>query len=217
MTVKIPISLRLKKRTEKEIAFAQDIIVEELYKIIPDAVLHGGTAIWRCYSGNRFSEDVDVYMPKNNEKINEFFLILEKRGFRATKKRIKENSLFSEFAFQSISVRFEATFQTKKPIFKGYETSENALINVFTLTSEELILEKISAYSKRLKIRDLYDIYFLLDYVEDKNKVKKELERFVINFKPPKDEKDLVSIIISGAVPTFEQLLSQIKIKAKYG
>jgi predicted nucleotidyltransferase component of viral defense system len=215
MINKIPISLKLKKKTEKEIAFAQDIIIEELYNLIPDAILHGGTAIWRCYSGNRFSEDVDVYIKKDNEKIRIFFSSLEKRGFKAVKKRIKENSLYSEFIFQSINVRFEATFQSKKPTLKGYETSEGNIINVFTLSPEDLIVEKINAYSKRLKIRDLYDIYFLLDYVEDKSKIKAGLEKFIINFKLPKDEKDLDSIIISGAVPKLEQLLNQIKIKTK--
>jgi len=53
--VSIPLILKLKKKSEKEIAYAQDIVVGELYKFFPDAVIHGGTAIWRCYQGNRFS------------------------------------------------------------------------------------------------------------------------------------------------------------------
>ena len=35
-------------------------IVESLLEVDPGIVLHGDTAIWRCYSGNRFSEDVDI-------------------------------------------------------------------------------------------------------------------------------------------------------------
>ena len=65
----IPLNLRLKKKTEKEIAYAQDVILGEIYKFFPNAVLHGGTAIWRCYNGRRFSEDLDFYLPKQKEKI----------------------------------------------------------------------------------------------------------------------------------------------------
>ncbi|MBM3309818.1 MAG: hypothetical protein FJY77_06125, partial [Candidatus Altiarchaeales archaeon] len=53
----IPLALRLKKQAHKKVAEAQDIIVRELYNVFDNAVLHGGTAIWRCYQGNRFSED----------------------------------------------------------------------------------------------------------------------------------------------------------------
>ena len=41
---------RLKKAKYKDIARVQDIVIEELYKIFDRAVLHGGTAIWRCYN-----------------------------------------------------------------------------------------------------------------------------------------------------------------------
>jgi len=55
MTPQIPLNLKLNKRSEREIAYAQDVIVAELYKFFPEAIIHGGTAIWRCYQGNRFS------------------------------------------------------------------------------------------------------------------------------------------------------------------
>lgn len=213
--VYIPINLKLRKKNEKEIAYAQDIIIEELYNFLPDAIIHGGTAIWRCYNGNRFSEDVDVYLKKDINKIEEFFISLERKGFKIIKKRIKENSIYSELNFQSISVRFEATFQTKKSVFKKYETSESIFINIYTLSPEDLIFEKISAYLKRLKIRDLYDIYFLLNFIEDKRKIDKELKRLIYEFKNPKDEKNLATIIISGAVPSSKQLLENIKKQIK--
>ena len=211
MIAQIPISLKLKKKIEKDMAFAQDVVVEELYNNIQDAVLHGGTAIWRCYSGNRFSEDIDAYIKKNIEKIDKFFESLQKKGFKITKKRIKENSVYSELLFQNVPLRFEATFQDKKSTFKVYETSKSTFINVNTLLPEELIIEKVSSYTNRLKIRDLYDIYFLLNLVEDRNKIELVLKKFLKEFKYPKDEKDLAHIIISGAVPTSDQLYGSIK------
>jgi len=53
---KIPLHLKLKRKSHKDIARLQDIVIDVLYKIFPNAILHGGTAIWRCYNGNRFSE-----------------------------------------------------------------------------------------------------------------------------------------------------------------
>jgi hypothetical protein len=60
---KIPLMNRLRKEYHKKVAYAQDLLVIELYSVIPDTVLHGGTVIWRCYGGNRFSEDIDAIIP----------------------------------------------------------------------------------------------------------------------------------------------------------
>jgi predicted nucleotidyltransferase component of viral defense system len=72
----IPLSLRIKKESHRKIAQAQDLIIEEVYKKFDRAVLHGGTAIWRCFNGKRFSEDLDFYFPKDEKKINELFSLL---------------------------------------------------------------------------------------------------------------------------------------------
>lgn len=211
----IPLTLRLRKKTEKDIAYAQDIIVAELYKFFPDAVFHGGTCIWRCYNGNRFSEDVDFYINKDVNKIKDFFQSLKEKGFKITKARIKENSVYSELDFNSILTRFEATFQNKKAISKRYETSESFFINVYALSSEDLVIEKIQTYLKRRKIRDLYDIYFLINYVEDKKKIEDSLRDLIKNYLPPKDERNLANIIIVGAVPNSDELLMEIRRWAK--
>ena len=71
----IPLILRLKKSAHKDIAAAQDLIVSALYEVFNDSVLHGGTSIWRCYKGNRFSEDVDAYIPRDIYRVNSFFNI----------------------------------------------------------------------------------------------------------------------------------------------
>ena len=95
MATNIPLNLKLRNKKDREVAFAQDIIVAELYKFFPEAIIHGGTGIWRCYQGNRFSEDVDVYIKRDEKKIEEFFKSLENKGFKIIKKRLKENSLYS--------------------------------------------------------------------------------------------------------------------------
>ena len=77
----IPLILKLKKKAHKDIAEAQDIIIRELYTLFDKAVLHGGTSIWRCYGGNRFSEDIDVYIPNDQKRIDSLFEHLKKNGF----------------------------------------------------------------------------------------------------------------------------------------
>ena len=107
----IPLILRLKKESHKNIALAQDILIQEIYNVFNNAVLHGGTAIWRCYEGNRFSEDLDFYLKKDINKINLVFNNLQKRGFIIEKKKITENSLFSNLKLNRTMVRFEAIFK----------------------------------------------------------------------------------------------------------
>ncbi len=215
MTAHIPLNLRLRKKTEKEIAYAQDIIVGELYKFFFRAVIHGGTAIWRCYQGNRFSEDVDVYINKDLSKIESFFKSLGEKGFEIIIKRIKENSIYSELKFNNVATRFEATFQNKKPLYKKYETSESFFINVYTLSPEDLVIEKVETYLKRRKIRDLYDIFFLINYVENKMAIKNYLKKLIQNYEKPKDEANLANILIIGAVPSSDEMFMEIKRWAK--
>ncbi|MBI2110303.1 nucleotidyl transferase AbiEii/AbiGii toxin family protein [Candidatus Woesearchaeota archaeon] len=207
----LPLILRLKRESHKQIALAQDIIVQEMYKIFNDAVLHGGTAIWRCYKGKRFSEDIDVYLKGEAEKINLFFSNLEKRGFTIKKKKIGENSLFSLLSINRTEVRFEALFKKKSGVLKEYETAEGNLITVYTLAPEEFINEKAEAYLKRLKVRDLYDVFFLLRYAQHKDKVKLSLQKITKGFKAPRDEKDLKILILEGVVPNVQDMKEYIK------
>lgn len=202
---------RLRKEKHKKIARAQDLVVETLYRVFPRAVLHGGTAIWRCYSGNRFSEDVDVYMEKNVEKINRFFEELKKTGFDIVKKRITKNSIYSILSFGGTEVRFEALFKRVEGVVKEYETYEGILFNVFTLPPEVIATEKINAYLKRMKIRDLYDIFFLLRCVKHAEGLKPELAGLLQNFKEPVDEGELKALVLFGAIPTKEDILEYVK------
>lgn len=202
--------MKLKKQSYKELARAQDIIVEEVLKVIDKAVLHGGTAIWRCYNGNRFSEDVDFYIPKK-EKLDLIFNNLESRGFKIEKKRITQNTLYSNLRYNRILARFEAVFKNIKGDLKEYIKADGNLITVNTLIPEKLIIEKINAYTERKKIRDLYDIFFLLRYIKDKKQITDELKKFVDNFESPIDEQNLKILIIEGIAPSAQKMLDYIK------
>jgi predicted nucleotidyltransferase component of viral defense system len=209
--VKIPIVLKLRKGSHKEIAKAQDIVIKILYETFEKAVFHGGTAIWRCYDGNRFSEDVDVYLPNNLEKIDLLFEKFEKAGFSIEKKKVGENSIYSNLKMNDTEVRFEALFKKVSGVLKDYETAEGNIIIVYTLAPEEFIDEKVNTYLKRLKIRDLYDIFFLLRHVKKKEDVKKVLKKLVDGFRKPEDESDLKVLILEGVIPGADKMLDYIK------
>lgn len=209
----IPIALRLKKILHREIAKAQDIIVETLYEVFNDAVFHGGTCIWRCYKGNRFSEDVDFYISKDIKKIDMFYNSLKNKGFLIEKKKIGENSIYSSLKLNRTIVRFEALFKKIKGSLKEYEKAEGNFINIYALTPEEIVKEKVEAYLKRFKIRDIYDIFSLLKYISNIADVKKELKKLLDNFKKPIDENELKVLIIDGLVPKTEDMLEYIRRK----
>lgn len=214
IVVTLPIEKKLKKRLHRNIALAQDILVMEVYNHFLNAVIHGGTAIWRCYGSNRFSEDVDVYLPVNLEEknINRFLTGLKEKGFIVQKFKMTKNTVFSKFSYLDIIVSFEAVLkEIKNFVIKRFELVDGNFIFVNTLRPEEMIEEKVLAYLKRRKVRDLYDIFFLLNFVEEREKVRKILENFLKDFKEPEDEKELKVLIISGSVPRVEDMMEEIR------
>lgn len=210
--MKLPLSKRLKKQIHREIALAQDILVRELYVVFPQAIIHGGTAIWRCYQGQRFSEDVDVFIPREVEKINFYFANLEKVGFTIERKKIGENSIYSTLLFQRATVRFEAVFKHEDTILGMYEATDGNFIPVYTFTPERFIQRKVEAYLNRRKIRDLYDIFFLLPQVQEKEKIRVALQKLLHHYQPPLDEKELQVFILEGAAPSPQKMKEFIEI-----
>ena len=76
---------------------------------------------------------------------------------------------------------------------------------------ETLIKEKIKAYLKRRKIRDLYDIFFLLRFVVEKEKIKKELKALITSFKKPSDEEELRTLILYGIAPSSKEIIEYLR------
>jgi predicted nucleotidyltransferase component of viral defense system len=210
----LPLEKKLRKARDKTIALAQDILVMEIYNHFPKAIVHGGTAVWRCYGSNRFSEDVDFYFPLEAKKANikVFLDSLKAKGFVTEKFKKTNNSIFAKFSYSGVIVSCEAVFKNVKNfVVKPFEMIDGSSILVNTLLPEQIIEEKVHAYLKRGKIRDLYDIFFLLKFVENKDLVKNMLKLLVKKFKPPKDEKELKVLIISGSVPTAKFMLEELR------
>lgn len=213
--MKIPLFKKIRKESHRQIAEAQDFIMEEIFKLIPKAVFHGGTCIWRCYNGNRFSEDLDFYFPRNKNLIEELFKSLNNKGFEIKKKKISERSVYSELVYNRVSVRLEATFQNISGEIIDYEKTSGQIISIYGLNPEQLINEKINTYLKRHKIRDIYDVYFLLKLVRTSefNKISKNIKKLINDKKIPEDTKNLKAIILEGIVPNFDEIKNYIKKK----
>lgn len=210
--IKIPLQTKLKREIHRKIAYAQDLVIKEVYSVFDKAVLHGGTAIWRCYNGKRFSEDLDFYLPNDKKKLEILFENLNKSGFNIKKEKISENSVYAELEFERVSVRLEATFQKIPNIICDYEMSDGNIFSIYSLTPESFLIEKSNTYLKRFKVRDLWDVFFLLKMIDNPKKIK-EIRSLIKNYKKPVDEENLRVILLEGIVPSADEMLIYIKRK----
>ena len=80
------------------------------------------------------------------------------------------------------------------------------------MTVEGFLNEKAKTYLKRFKVRDLWDVFFLLKSVENPKKIK-EIKNLVENYKKPIDEDDLKVILLEGIVPSANEMIEYIKRK----
>jgi predicted nucleotidyltransferase component of viral defense system len=211
--VVLPLDKRLKKRLHRNVALAQDILIMEVYNSFPQAVIHGGTALWRCYGSNRFSEDVDIYLPISARKESFRSLLdgLVRKGFIIEKFKKTGSSIFSKYSYLGVVVRLEAVFKkVEATVLREFEMIDGTFILVNTLKPEEMLEEKIRTYFERRKVRDLYDVFFLTRTVE-KERVRGSALKLIEKFTTPVDEKELKALIISGSIPEAEEMLESVK------
>lgn len=207
--MKIPLSKRLRKRIHLELAMLQDEVIDIFYSLCKEPVFHGGTAIWRCYNGNRFSEDLDFYGKVEDNFDSTLRDMVEARGLKLTKYKRAPNVIFIKISNDVVTVRLEIT--KRKPaekIIKRYEKTDGTYIDVYTLSQEELIKEKIHAYQERRLIRDVYDIYHLSTYVEGKIP---SMLKFLEKLPQPIDEQNLKTIVYTGVAPSFTEMINTLK------
>ncbi|MBI2598340.1 MAG: nucleotidyl transferase AbiEii/AbiGii toxin family protein [Candidatus Diapherotrites archaeon] len=210
--MRIPLEKRLKRKLHQDIAELQDTALEAVYSIEENAVLHGGTAIWRCFDGNRFSEDLDFYF-KPKSKFKELFeQKLESVGVKVSKFRLTQNTVYSKVESNKVSVAIEiALREFKKPAVSAYEKIDGTIIDIFTPSANELLLEKLSAFKSRRLIRDIYDVFHLSRFVFPDKYFEKNVFKLLEGLPEPADEQNLKNIVLAGVVPSFEQMVDALK------
>jgi predicted nucleotidyltransferase component of viral defense system len=208
----IPLEKRLRKRMHVETALLQDEAMEILYGIDNGLVFHGGTALWRCYGGNRFSEDLDLYCGDIGKIEREFRKKAAERGLSVLKFKKTANLVFCKVSNGRTEMRIELNHSARKSaIVRPYEKTDGSFMDVLTLSPEDLLMEKIEAYRNRRFIRDIYDVYHLSNYVKDEKTVKKSVLGLLESLTPPVDVENLKAIVYAGNIPSFEQIVEALK------
>ncbi|QQG49274.1 MAG: nucleotidyl transferase AbiEii/AbiGii toxin family protein [archaeon] len=209
----LALAFRLRSRAQKDLAFAQDLAAAAVYDVFPSAVLHGGTAIWRCYGGNRFSGDLDFYLPKSAG--GRFELVsrrLESDGLEREKVKRTERAIFASFRYQRSAVSLEAVLREReRSVTRPFETLNGGYFAVRTLPPEGLLAEKAAAYSDRRKVRDLYDVFSLLPLVKTRDEAVSAVEEMLTKYKKPIDENSLKALVLSGVAPRAEEMKEAIQ------
>jgi len=207
-----PLSKKLRKRIHLEVALLQDELVELMYDAFQQdrPVLHGGTAVWRCYSGNRFSEDLDFYAKADKDFKELFLRATAARSLSVSKYRQTQNLIFAKVSNGSAEVRLEVDItKLVRSIVAEYEKVSGGRMDVYALSPEALIAEKMSAYESRRMVRDIYDIYHLSRLVKNVP----GMREFLKNIKPPLDEKNLRAVVYSGVAPSFKQMIEVLSAR----
>ncbi len=193
-----------------DLARLQDQVIEIVYNYVqPNALLYGGTAIWRCYGGGRFSEDIDIYVNKGFG--NKFPNFLEKNGLSIIWKD-EEFPLRMKIQGDDAQMLFEAKVGTAENTLSQYKKVDGTAMTIYTLSPTELLMRKIEAYNGRRYARDIYDIVQLTNYLDKKDHhVERNLKSFLKNVHKPIDEKILPSLIYMGPKRiTFDEIVNYL-------
>ena len=214
--LRIPLLKKLKRRTHREVGLAQDAVTEAVYKLDSTATLHGGTSIWRCYKGNRFSDDLDFYLTPKKEFQQELMEELKLYNMQLAKYKETVNGIYSKIRSENAVISLEASF-LKKPsrVVREFERMDGTTMDVLTLTAEDLLMEKLNAFTNRKLIRDFYDVYYLSSIAEPSREQKKRIQEALAKRILPVDESNLKAIVITGAVPSFNEMVQAIKRRIK--
>lgn len=194
-----------------ELARMQDTVIGLIYDYVqPDAVLYGGTAIWRCYNGGRFSEDIDIYVNRTfRKKLEEQ---LKKNGLTVVW-RDKELPLHMRISDGKADVLLEAGVGTSESQITQYMKVDGSSMTISSLSPAELFIRKMEAYEGRRYIRDIYDLFHMTNYV-DRNDyyVRPKLKSFLARIQKPVDEKILKSLIYKGMNDlTFDRMVGYLR------
>ena len=193
------------------LAELQDEVIDIIYnRVEPDAILYGGTAVWRCYAGNRFSEDIDIYM--SNDGMRSLIEILPKYGLRLLS-RDRELPSLIRIAKGEISLLLESKEGHAESMIRQYVRVDGSSTTISVFTPVELLVRKIEAYEGRRLIRDVYDIFILTRFLNrNDHTVTSSLSSFLANAKRPQDEDVLKTLIYTGKSDfRFDDLLNYIK------
>ncbi len=210
--MRIPIANQLKKLVQVETTYLQDEIVQLIYSITEDIIFHGGTAIWRCYGGKRFSDGLDFYSSSVYWVNKQFRQEISRRSLSILRLKDTGNVVFAALSNGNRTVKVEINHaKTVRGIPTSYELIDGSEIEVLSLSVDQLIIEKIAAYNDRKYIHDLYDIYHLTSINKVSYATLEALRQFLQNTAKPVDETVLKTVVYSGLAPSYSRMIELLK------
>ncbi len=217
--------------------YFQEIILLGISREAPELVFKGGTALYKIYGLDRFSEDLDFSGKIKKRDIQRISTYLRDFGYETevSEKKMKSGILLT---FEIDGFLYQGTPKTKSRVqmdvswgdvsletdwpqfFSLYPDIASFRIKVMTL--KEIMGEKLRALHTRKKARDAYDIWFLLSkgVKIDKPLTQEKLDLYGIRLgrdsvKEALDEckkiwkKELKSMMVE--VPDFKIIESEIR------
>ncbi|MCR4327246.1 MAG: nucleotidyl transferase AbiEii/AbiGii toxin family protein [Nanoarchaeota archaeon] len=221
-----------------EIDYLQNILLFIIYqKFGNEIVFKGGTALYKCFGLDRFSEDLDFNITKeiNFKKIEDglkdFKIEYEKeeKEFERSKKiKFKIKGPLYNGSKNSLC-RLELDFSLREPIEMkpqikkiGRFLEEIPSFDVFVMNPSEIFAEKVRAIFTRNKSRDVYDLHFLikLELLAEKELINKKLKYYSMEYKKEiflkkiKEKKKIWKTEMERLIeklPLFEEVFESIK------
>jgi len=188
-----------KEHIEKD--YFQDLFLFHLYKKTNRFIFKGGTCLYKIYGLHRFSEDLDFSVIEKPDAEKIVVEIAGKIGANVKGVKRMKNSILIKIGFNGILTSYNTLridINLENAVF-GYDVKDYVPpyidINPFSmrvLGLKEILAEKIHSLLARDKARDLYDLFFLLRFVEpDKELIMKKLKIFGMTFDLRKFEKEI--------------------------
>ncbi|MCL5011519.1 MAG: nucleotidyl transferase AbiEii/AbiGii toxin family protein [Candidatus Marsarchaeota archaeon] len=215
-------SFRIEEYKKK--AILEDFLVGALFdEYRRDLTMHGGTCIWRCYGGQRFSRDVDFYFKTTSiEQSCRYFLDFLKEKGLAVKESgyFNVRNTFSVIVQTDTKVKLDVNFDFKEGGEVDYSTVSGGKRMIIALSAESILNEKIEAYSDKFgknseEIQDLYDLWVLRNAVENPStSTKLRLSGLLdlINGRKPKNNVVLETLMLGSVAPGFDRMISDLKV-----
>lgn len=164
--------------------YFQHLFLSYFYKLegAENILFKGGTALRFIYGSPRFSEDLDfsvfnIKPYKLKKSIEDLFtkvlVEIENVGIKVdlgpkpgpTKEGYYGDASFKIYDYPLVTVSINVSARDGRKITSEIETIANDFIptyNLYHLSQEILIEEKIYALLERKKARDIYDIYYIM-------------------------------------------------------
>lgn len=123
-------------------------------------ILKGGTALAQCYNLNRFSEDIDLDSQKENIIHHiQAFCKLNHYDYRIAKDTVTVKRAFINYGNTEKPLKVEVSYRNKQ-----LPQEEIKKINgIMVYSINKLAQMKSNAYNARDKIRDLFDLAFIIN------------------------------------------------------